>query len=74
MTDMTDPSQKTKILKQCIKNIFNKFNIFSVPAPHTPDSPSPGHGGLSPYLSSPYYPLNPSNRHPYSLSRQGLPG
>lgn len=44
-----------------------------VPAPHTPDSPSPGHGGLSPYLSSPYYPLNPSNRHPYSLSRQGLP-
>ncbi|ODM94544.1 Ecdysone-induced protein 74EF [Orchesella cincta] len=44
-----------------------------VPAPHTPDSPSPGHGGLSPYISSPYYPLNPSNRHPYSLSRQGLP-
>jgi len=38
-----------------------------VPIAHTPESPSPGHGGVSPYLSSPYY---PSSRHPYSLARQ----
>ncbi|CAG7729960.1 unnamed protein product [Allacma fusca] len=43
-----------------------------VPAPHTPDSPNPAHGGVSPYLSSPYCRINSSNRHPYSLSQQHL--
>lgn len=46
-----------------------------VPAPHTPntpDSPNPAHGGVSPYLSSPYCRISSSNRHPYSLSQQHL--